>query len=162
MDAPPQRCVLDTNQIVGAGSRWVFFGLPRRRNPHLRLLVLVLERHVGLCHEEILREYTEKLMDRGSPPDRARAMVARIRGAFEMVPIALARAPVPPRDPDDEVFLLCALDGNADYLVSEDDDLLTLKDDYARPSIVSCAEALAALQSLPAPPAEHERGTATD
>lgn len=66
-------------------------------------------------------------------------------GAFESVSITLARAPVPPRDPDDEVFLLCALDGNADYLVSEDDDLLTLKGAYTRPSIVNCVEALTAL-----------------
>ena len=118
---------------------------PTRRNHHLRLLVLVLERHLGLCHEEILREYTEKLIDRGSPPDRARALVARIRGAFESVPITLAGAPVPPADPDDEIFLLCALDGNADFLVSEDDHLLSLKNHYARPSIVNCVQALTAL-----------------
>ena len=62
-----------------------------------------------------------------------------------MVPITTVQPPVPSRDPDDDMFLLCALDGDADYLVSEDDDLLSLKNHYARPSIVSCAGALAAL-----------------
>ena len=57
----------------------------------------------------------------------------------------LLAAPVQPDDPDDEIFLLCALDGNADYLVSEDDDLLSLRNHYARPSIVNCEEALTAL-----------------
>ena len=49
------------------------------------------------------------------------------------MPYFLVGGPVPPSDPDDEVFLICAIDGHADYLVSEDRDLLSLKDSYQRP-----------------------------
>jgi hypothetical protein len=37
--------------------------------------------------------------------------------------------------PDDEVFLLSAIDGNADYLVSDDHHLTELKSSYAKPVI---------------------------
>ena len=55
-------------------------------------------------------------------------------------------APTRPRDPDDEVFLLCAIDGDADYLVSEDRDLLSLRAAYSRPTIANCEEALPVLE----------------
>ena len=48
-------------------------------------------------------------------------------------------------DPDDEVFLICALDGDADWLVSEDTDLLDLKTSYPRPVIGRCAEIIDSL-----------------
>ena len=56
-------------------------------------------------------------------------------GAFEAVDIQTKVAPIRPRDLDDEAFLLCAIDGNADYLVSDDHDLLDLATDYVRPQI---------------------------
>jgi len=61
-------------------------------------------------------------------------------GAFEKVQIASTSAPYPPRDPDDEVFLLCAIDGRADCLVSEDKALLDLKPKYSSPIIGSSGE----------------------
>ena len=145
MASPRCRCVLDTNQVVGAGSRWIRSGVPERPNPHLRLLLLILKQHVGLYREDIVREYARVLILRGSPPERAATLIARIKRAFVLVPTTTSRAPVPPGDPDDEKFLLCALDGDADYLVSEDSDLLDLHADYARPAIVSCVQALAVL-----------------
>ena len=145
MALPGRRCVLDTNEVVGAGSRWIQSGVPDRPNPHLRLLLLVLRRHVGLYREDITREYARVLILQGSPPQRVASLIARIESAFERVPITATRAPVRPRDPDDEMFLLCALDGDADYLVSEDADLLDLKGHYVRPAIIQCAEALALL-----------------
>ena len=56
-------------------------------------------------------------------------------GAFSTVKISTKKAPTRPTDLDDEVFLLCAIDGNADYLVSDDDDLLELANKYATPKI---------------------------
>ena len=136
------RCVLDTNQIVGAGSRWLDVGPPKPPNCHLRILLLVFLRHQGLYTRTMLREYLRKLVEGGSPEERARRLIAIIVGAFEEVAIVSTHAPFPPADPDDEEFLLCALDGAADYLVSEDKHLRTLRNAYSRPVILRCAEAL--------------------
>ena len=142
------RLVLDTNQIVGAGSRWLAPGTRRAAsNRHLRLLRLTAAEHTGLYCDEIIDEYLAKLLQRGHPPDRARRLIAYIRGAFEAVRLVSTQAPFRPRDPDDEVFLLCAIDGDADYLVSEDRDLLELADRYARPVIDRCDAVLGDLES---------------
>lgn len=140
------RLVLDTNQIVGAGSRWLGSrpGYPHS-NPHVRLLRLTATAHTGLYCDEMIDEYLEKLLQRGHPPDRARRLIAYIRGAFEAVQLITTRAPFRPRDPDDEVFLLCAMEGDADYLVSEDRDLLDLGGSYSRPVIANCEAVLGAL-----------------
>ena len=61
-------------------------------------------------------------------------------GAFESVAVASKAAPVPPSDPDDEIFLLCAIDGRADFLVSEDHALIALKSKYTTPIIGTSSE----------------------
>ena len=66
-------------------------------------------------------------------------------GAFSRVTITSTSAPVPPSDPDDEVFLLCAIDGDADYLISEDKHLIEIKDSYTRPVIGRSDELAGAL-----------------
>ena len=130
------RVVLDTNEIVAAGSRWLDTGVPStENNVHLRLFIIVATRHNGLCCDEILDEYARVLLERRHPPERARRLLAYIQGAFTPVEITSSSAPIPPTDPDDEIFLLCALDGDADYLVSQDKHLLDLKPHYARPVI---------------------------
>lgn len=149
MNAGRRRLVLDTNQIVGAGSRWLDRGLPERPNCHLRILVLGFGRHRGLYTDSMLAEYSKKLVHRGSPEERALRLVRNIANAFERVVVVSERAPTPPRDPDDEEFLLCALDGDADYLVSEDRDLLSLREEYTRPTIARCEEALPRLAAAP-------------
>ena len=138
--------VLDTNQVVGAGSRWLDGSLAgANANNHRRLLVCVAEEHRGLYCDEMIDEYLEKLLDRRHPPQRARKLIAYIMGAFVRIEIVSEAAPVPPSDPDDEIFLICALDGNADYLVSEDRALLALRESYGRPVIGRCSEAMNAL-----------------
>ena len=134
MTAAVYRVVLDTNEIVAAGSRWLDTGLPSSgHNAHLRLLILVATRHRGLYCDEIVDEYARILIERGRPSNRARRLLTCIQGAFTPVKITSAAAPTPPVDPDDEVFLLCALDGDADYLVSEDRHLLDPRPHYQRP-----------------------------
>lgn len=65
MSAAIRRVVLDTNQIVGAGSRWLQASIPTPDpNPHRRLLLCVAQRHTGLYCDPIIREYIEKLLDR--------------------------------------------------------------------------------------------------
>jgi predicted nucleic acid-binding protein len=71
-------------------------------------------------------------------------MMTYLMGAFSQVTITTESAPVPPSDPDDEVFLLCAIDGNADYLVSEDKALTDLKTSYPKP-VIGKSEELAVI-----------------
>jgi len=134
------RYVLDTNQVVAAGSGWLEYGLP---NPDpiaaRRLLVHVARNAIGLYCTEIADEYLEKLLDRGSPQERAERLMTLLLGAFERVEIQTASAPHAPADPDDEIFVLCAIDGNADYLVSEDEALLELRPHY-QPLVICGAD----------------------
>ena len=133
--------MLDTTEIVAAGSRWLLHAVPTPDpNQSRRLLLCVATRHVGLYCRPIIREYIEKLLERGSPSDRVLEMVVYLIGAFEEVTVFSSVAPIRPPDPDDEIFLICAIDGSADYLVSEDRHLLDLKDSYQRPVIGSCAD----------------------
>lgn len=149
----PCRVVLDTNQIVGAGSRWLLASVSTPDpNPHRRLLVCVAQKHTGLHCPPIIREYVEKLLERGHPPPRVRKLIAYLVGSFESVTITSSSAPVPPVDPDDESFLLCAIDGAADYLVSEDRDLLRLKNHYQNPLIGRCSELVDVLDTASPPP----------
>lgn len=139
------RVVFDTNQIVGAGSSWLVHGKPDPDpNIHRRVLIHVAEHHQGLYSGKLVGEYLEKLVDRNHPPGRAVQLMAYIMGAFERVEITTTMAPVRPTDLDDEVFLLCALDGSADYLISEDHSLTDLVGHYSKPIIGRCA-ALAAV-----------------
>lgn len=146
MSVAMRRVVLDTNQIVGAGSRWLRVPIPTPDpNLHRRLLLCVAQRHTGLYCDPIIQEYIEKLLDHGHPRARVRDLIAYLVGSFESVPITSSAAPVPPKDPDDEVFLICAIDGAADYLVSEDRHLLSLKNSYQHPEIGQCSELVSAL-----------------
>jgi predicted nucleic acid-binding protein len=80
-------------------------------------------------------EYLEKLVDLAHPHGRALRLMTYIMGAFNKVVITTKTAPIPPSDLDDEIFLLCAIDGDADYLVSDDRHLTDLKSSYAKPVI---------------------------
>lgn len=141
------RVVLDTNQIVAAGTGWLDNGLPSPDpNKSRRLLIRVASAHQGLYCGKIIGEYLEKLIDLPRhPPERALRLITYLMGAFERVALTSTSAPYPPTDPDDEVFLICAIDGNADYLVSDDGALLALATKYAKPSIGCCDDVLVPL-----------------
>ena len=135
------RVVLDTNQVVAAGTGWLDHGVPfPDRNTCRRILVRVAESHTGLYSGKVVGEYLEKLVDLGHPRERVLKMMTYIMGAFTQVEIRSKTAPVRPSDPDDEAFLLCAIDGNADYLISEDHSLRNLKASYTKPVIGRCEE----------------------
>ena len=126
------RVVLDTNQVIGAGTGWLDYGVPSPdKNSCRRILTRVAESHNGLYCGKIIGEYLEKLVDRGHPRERTLKLITYIMGSFSAVQITTASAPVVPSDPDDEIFLLCAIDGNADYLVSEDHSLTSLRASYS-------------------------------
>lgn len=140
------RVVLDTNQIIGAGAGWLDHGVRSPdNNACRRILIRVAELHTGLYSGKVVGEYLEKLVDQAHSRERALKLITYIMGAFSRVKITTKAAPVRPYDPDDESFLLCAIDGDADYLVSDDFDLTNLKSSYAKPVIGKSKELASAL-----------------
>jgi predicted nucleic acid-binding protein len=137
------RVVLDTNQIISAGTRWLVCGVPNPdRNICRRILICVSNSHTGLYCGKIIGEYIEKLIDYKHPWERIVKMMAYIMGSFQRVEIITKSVPFSPTDPDDEIFVLCALDGNADYLISDDGSLLGLISRYPRPTIANSSDSV--------------------
>ena len=103
-----------------------------------------------LVSESVVREVVEVLQR----PELRRKLddqpgldfrrVIDILGEAEI--IELANIPAISRDPSDDKFLATAAVAEADYLVTEDKDMLVLKE-HGRTAIVSAAEFLAALES---------------
>lgn len=139
------KIVLDTNQIVAAGSRWVDPIFDASKKPATELLRSVAREHTGLYSAKIMAEYVEKLLHYKHPPERVFKMCGLLAGVFQQIEITSTTCSPLPVDPDDVIFLLCALDGKADLLVSEDGDLLDLKDSYSEFRIINKSEAAAEL-----------------
>lgn len=142
------RVVLDTNQIVGAGSRWIDPLLIVESNKAIKIIKSVARDHTGLYSGKIMGEYTEKLIDLGHPPQRVARYIGLLLGAFEQVKVTSKQCSPMPSDLDDVIFLLCAIDGTANLLVSDDKHLLALKNDYTSFKIMDQSEATAELSLL--------------
>lgn len=105
---------------------------------------------VLLVSEAIIAEVVEAL---GRPFFREKRGItqqdiARVKQSLEMDAVAVSTKPhlkVVREDPDDDRIIECALEGNADYLVSGDKHLLTLRR-YRHLPIVSARELLVILQ----------------
>ena len=131
------RIVVDTNVLASA----VFFG-----GKPGELLRLILARAVSaVATQDILDEYQ----------DTVDYLLEKYKGRelhFSAVPIFSAMEIIPVknhvavcRDPDDDKFISCAIDGQCYYVVSGDKDLLTLKK-YRHVKIVTVSEFLELLQ----------------
>jgi predicted nucleic acid-binding protein len=82
------------------------------------------------------------MVRRNHPEDRIARYVAFIMELFTAVSVTSTGCHTAPDDPDDLVFVLCALDGNADLLVSDDRHLLKIRNAYLpRPDILRPDEA---------------------
>lgn len=141
------RIVLDTNTIIAAGSAWVMSNppTPQLTKTAQRLIYCVAAQHTGLICGEIAGEYLEKLIDLKHPTERVIKYIAYLLGAFTRVSLTSTTCTPAPADPDDVVFILCAIDGAAHFLVTDDKHLLALKDAYNPPKIVTHGEAAAIL-----------------
>ena len=106
---------------------------------HRRVLSRVAQATTGLYCGKVIGEYLAKLTDLKHPPARAALFITYLVGAFERVEITTVQAPFRPEDLDDEIFILCAIDGDADYLITEDNQLLALTANYAPLTITACA-----------------------
>ena len=113
------RIVIDTNVVVSG----IFFG-----GKPAELLKLVLNHELStVATQEILDEYQ----------DTIDYLLEKYNGRklnFSTTPIFSSMEIIKPsirlkicRDPDDDKFISCAIDGKCLYIVSGDKDLLTLK-----------------------------------
>ncbi len=81
-----------------------------------------------LCSEEILKEIQEKLIEKFHWQEiDALGFVNNISKISEIVHVQ-KHLSVITRDPDDNKILECAVSGNADLIVSADQDLIALKE----------------------------------
>lgn len=112
------RIVIDTNVMVSA----VFFG----GQPY-RLLHYIMEGQVDVvASEEIVDEYEEIFLrlKHKYPSIRTRIPLNDILARFEIIRVT-SDIHVS-RDPDDDKFISCAVDGKCLYIVSGDSDLLSI------------------------------------
>jgi predicted nucleic acid-binding protein len=135
--APRYRIVMDTNVIIGAGSVWVMPEppAPLPENFSSRVVHCVTTLHEGLVCDDIILEYAEKLETFHHPPERISRYLAYLAGACENVEIVKFYCEPRPEDVDDTIFVLCAINGSAHYLISDDHHLLDIAHAYDPPKI---------------------------
>ena len=122
------RALLDTNILIS------YLLTPDRDSPIVEIVqAAVLGRFTLLLPEALLEELAAKV---GEKPYLARriapeelAELAEILGQVaEVIPRITQPIPAVTRDPKDDYLLAYALVGQADYLVTGDQDLLVLKE----------------------------------
>ncbi len=127
MTEPPRlRAVLDTNVILAA--------LLSRNptSPTMELLQRWRKKEFTLLFcADLLVEYREKLIAKKVQAERRTWFLRGLAGRGVLVPLSPADiVPRVPADPDDDVFLACALAGGATHLVTYDPHLLSLQETY--------------------------------
>ena len=118
------RAVLDTNVIVsglikeGSPPGWILKALFEHQFVLITTAVFLAEVARVLAYPKIRERYHVN-------PEAADALIASLILLSEpvKVPTDVLKAS---RDPDDDIFLMCAVSGRADYLVTGDQDLLSL------------------------------------
>ncbi len=114
------RIVIDAN-VLASGVFWAGF-------PFRVLQLWAYDKVQVLTSETILREYASTLRELGSRQTESHLAEAWTAFVFHhSVLVDVQSQPTVCRDPDDNKYLACALDGGADYIVSGDKDLLTLE-----------------------------------
>ena len=125
------RILIDTNVLI---SGLFFGGLPKKL-----LSEIDFEKFIICINEEILAEYNEQIDKKISSPkyhlnEEIRKNFFSNLQSFEMVSDLKVC-----RDPKDDKFINCAIDAKAIYIVSGDNDLLTIKN-FAGIEIVMARE----------------------
>jgi len=115
------KVVLDSNIYI---SGIIFGGNPRK------IIDLIVEGKLRLyISSDILIEIKEVLeRDKfGFSSDVTQQIISEIESLSELV-MPKKRHSVVNRDEDDNIIIDCAIEANADYIITGDDDLLTLKE----------------------------------
>ena len=125
------RILIDTNILI---SGLYFHGLPKKL-----LREIDLEKFNLCVNEEIISEYTEKIDNKFSKSkyildkDLREKIFSSFKNFNKISDLKICR------DPDDDKFINCAIDAKAIYIVSGDNDLLTIKN-FAGIEIVTARE----------------------
>jgi putative PIN family toxin of toxin-antitoxin system len=130
------RIVVDTNVIASA----IFFG----GKPY-QLLHYIMESRVDVvASKEIVDEYEEIVLrlKQKYPRIDTRIPLQELLSKFEIIRVSSDIQAS--RDPDDNKFISCAIDGKCLYIVSGDDDLLSVGN-YGDVEILTVAEFLSRL-----------------
>lgn len=125
------RIVIDTNVVASA----IFFG----GRPAALLRMVITRTLSAVATEEIVDEYQETV-------NYLMKKYSEKLDEFSLIPVVSAMEIIPAshnihvcRDPDDDKFISCAIDGQCYYIVSGDKDLLTLGN-YENIRILTVAE----------------------
>ncbi len=115
------RIVVDTNVLVSG----IFWG----GQPHRLLATWIADKVMVCATARVLTEYCEvidRLAVRCGRPDLAKRWKSFLFDRLVLVEESRRFTGV--RDPKDDMFITCALSASANYLVSGDDDLLSLNE----------------------------------
>lgn len=134
------RVVVDTNVLISA---ILWLGLPHR------IIELAEQRQIVLCMTPPMLDELRQVLARPkfSPYLEARhtnieEIIAALVSLIELYPTPKNRKiKIGLADPDDEMFIACALVAEANYIVSGDNHLLRLKQ-YGKIKILSVAQFL--------------------
>ncbi len=128
------KVVLDSNIYI---SGIIFGGNPRK------IIDLIIEGKIRLCiSSDILIEIKEVLeRDKfGFSSDITQQIIFEIESLSECL-TPRKKHSVVKKDADDNIIIDCAIEANADYIITGDDDLLSLKE-YKKIKILSPVEFL--------------------
>ena len=130
------RIVVDTNVIASA----IFFG----GKPYQLLHYIMEGRVVVVASKEIVDEYEEIVLrlKQKYPRINSKIPLQELLSKFEIIRVSSDIQAS--RDPDDNKFISCAVDGKCLYIVSGDDDLLSVGN-YGDVEILTVAEFLSRL-----------------
>lgn len=129
MYAPPHRVVLDTNVVLRA--------VVNPKSPPGLILAAAEERKIIVLHNrDVLREYryvleSQTLRRRFPFIDSRVVETTMLRLKYRGDAVREKVQFEFPRDPEDARFIELAIAGKADFLVTDDDDLLTLKQSHS-------------------------------
>jgi putative PIN family toxin of toxin-antitoxin system len=123
--------VLDTNVLLAAArssnpNSPTSEILDRWQRREFELLVTI----------DTLSEYAEKLLSHGVSPSEVEAFLTTLAIHAQLVTVAFFHFRHYPVDPDDVMFLLCAINGRASHLVSYDNHLRSLRSFYESELII--------------------------
>jgi len=119
------RAVADSNVIIAAQRS------TRAQSPNREFIERWRQGEYDFLYSaDTLAEYAEKLLALGIARAEVVAFLALLSALGTEVEIRFFHLPRYPHDPDDTAFLRCAWNGLATHLVSYDEDLLSLAEDY--------------------------------
>ena len=119
------RAVLDTNVLIAAHLT----GHPA--SPTAEILDRWQRREFVFLHSlDTLAECADKLLTHSIPAADVAAFIRLVARHGEIVPVVFFHFRHYPVDPEDVMFLLCAINGRATHLVGYDGHLLALRPYY--------------------------------